>query len=65
MDNRLKRVREGSIPGLTEKDCLDQRAQLHQVLGGGRNNTVFAMDHGDIKPGNIIVDENHNIKWYV
>lgn len=23
------------------------------------------MEHGDLKPNNIIVDENSNIKWYV
>ena len=65
MRNRLRRVREGTIPGLTEKDCLDQQALLDQVLGTDRNSTVFAMDHGDIKPGNIIVDKNYNIRWYI
>ncbi|GAO19841.1 hypothetical protein UVI_02062970 [Ustilaginoidea virens] len=69
-DNPVKhpfilRVREGTIPGLTEKDCLDQQALLDQVLGTDRNSTVFAMDHGDIKPGNIIVDKNYNIRWYI
>ena len=23
------------------------------------------MDHGDLKPSNIIVDANNNITWYV
>lgn len=65
MDNRLRRVQQGSIPGLTPKDCLNQQALLDQVLDGDGNSTVFAMDHGDIKPGNIIVDEKYNIRWYI
>ena len=63
--NRLRRVREGDIPGLTEKDCFDQQALLEQVLGEDRESTVFAIDHGDIKPGNIIVDDSYNIRWYI
>jgi hypothetical protein len=65
MENRLRRVRDRRIPGLSEQDCLDQQALLSQVLSRDRNSTVFAMDHGDIKPGNIIVDEEYNIKWYI
>lgn len=61
LGNRLRRVREGSIPELPEKDCFDQQALLNQVLGGDWNSTAFAMDYGDIKPGNIIVDRNHRI----
>lgn len=35
------------------------------MLGQEGKSTVFAMEHGDIKPGNIIVDEKYNIKWYM
>ncbi|TWU71315.1 hypothetical protein ED733_000171 [Metarhizium rileyi] len=66
MENRGRtQVREGKIPGVSEQDCGDQQALLDAVLGQDRNCTVFAMDHGDIKPGNIIVDEKYNITWYV
>ncbi|GAB0138832.1 hypothetical protein EsDP_00007054 [Epichloe bromicola] len=67
-DNPVKHpfiVREGKIPSLSEQDCLDQQALLYRVLGLDRNSTVFAMDHGDIKPGNIIVDEEYNIKCII
>ncbi|KND86390.1 hypothetical protein TOPH_08994 [Tolypocladium ophioglossoides CBS 100239] len=65
LKNRRTRVREGRIPGLSEQDCLDQQALLDRVLGQDRNSTVFAMDHGDIMPGNIIVDEKYNIKCVI
>ncbi|KAF4434348.1 Protein kinase-like domain protein [Fusarium austroafricanum] len=65
MHNRLSRVRKGNIPGLTEEDCVDQNALLDQVLGGDRSNIIFAMDHGDIKPGNIIVDKNNHIRCVI
>jgi serine/threonine protein kinase len=61
MRNRLRRVQNGDIPELTEKDCLDQQALLDLVLGEDRNNTLFAVDHGDVKPENIIVDKDYNI----
>lgn len=32
IDNRLRRVQEGSIPELVEKDCIDQQALLDQIL---------------------------------
>ena len=63
MNNRLRRVQGGRISGLSEKDCVDQRAFLDQVLGDSGNSTDFAIDHGDIKPGNIIIDEKCEIKW--
>ncbi|OAA35198.1 hypothetical protein NOR_08121 [Metarhizium rileyi] len=65
LKNRRTQVREGKIPGVSEQDCGDQQALLDAVLGQDRNCTIFAMDHGDIKPGNIIVDEKYNITWYV
>lgn len=65
MRNTRTRVIEGKLPALSEQDCIDQKALLDGVLGKDRDNTLFAMDHGDIKPGNIIVDEEYNIKWYI
>lgn len=63
--NRSTQVREGKIPGLLEEDCINQQALVCQVLGQDQNDTAFAVEHGDIKPNNIIVDEDYNIKWYV
>ncbi|KAH8745786.1 kinase-like domain-containing protein [Diaporthe sp. PMI_573] len=65
LENRRARVREGKIPSLSEQDCFDQQALLDRILGRDRNSTVFAMDHGDIKPGNIIVDEKYNIRCVI
>ncbi|KAI1733646.1 kinase-like domain-containing protein [Xylaria scruposa] len=61
LENRRARVREGRISGLSEQDCFDQQALLGRVLGRDQDSTVFAIDHGDIKPDNIIVDENYDI----
>ena len=63
--NRLTRVAEGKIPGLSQQDCRDQQALLAKVLGMEGDDTTQAMDHGDFKPDNIIVDEEYNIKGYV
>ncbi|KKP06141.1 hypothetical protein THAR02_01744 [Trichoderma harzianum] len=62
MKNRSTQVREGRIPGLSEEDCFNQQALVCQVLGQDQHDTAFAVEHGDIKPNNIIVDENYNIK---
>jgi serine/threonine protein kinase len=59
-------VLEGEIPGLFEEDCNAQRALLPLVLdvnGGREHEREIAMDHGDIKPENIIVDDEYNITW--
>ncbi|KAJ3498118.1 hypothetical protein NLG97_g1382 [Lecanicillium saksenae] len=63
ISNYLNGVRGGKLPGLTEKDCLDQLALLPKVLGNDARSTLFAIDHGDLKPTNIIVDEENNIRW--
>ncbi|PTB81785.1 hypothetical protein M440DRAFT_1444475 [Trichoderma longibrachiatum ATCC 18648] len=63
--NRQKRVLNGELPGLFEQDCLDQQAFLDDVLGQDGDSTAFAMAHGDLKPSNIIVDEQCNIKGII
>lgn len=60
--NRRTRVEEVKIPALSLKDCADQRALLDAVLGADRDDTALAMDHGDFKPENIIVDADYNIQ---
>lgn len=35
------------------------------MLGQDQHDIAFAVEHGDIEPNNIIIDENYNIKWYV
>ncbi len=63
--NRLARVTEGKMPNLSKQDCVDQQALLAAVLGPDGEDTALAMDHGDFKPDNVIVDEEYNIKGYV
>ncbi|KFA80607.1 hypothetical protein S40288_11660 [Stachybotrys chartarum IBT 40288] len=65
LQNRHRRVLEGKIPGLSQQDCFDQQALLGQVLGPDRDCKVFAVHHGDIKPANIVIDENHNIRCLI
>ncbi|KAL7786153.1 kinase-like domain-containing protein [Trichoderma afarasin] len=65
MKNRSTQVREGRAPGLSEEDCINQQALVCQVLGQDQNDTAFAVEHGDIKPSNIIVDEDYNIKCVI
>lgn len=61
--NQLGRARDGKLPGITEEDCLDQLALLPKVLGDDGQSMLFAVDHGDLKPANIIVDASnkHNM----
>ncbi|KAL6701593.1 hypothetical protein J3F84DRAFT_12922 [Trichoderma pleuroticola] len=65
MKNRSTQVRQGRVPGLSEQDCINQQASVCQVLGQDQHDTAFAVDHGDIKPNNIIVDEDYNIKCVI
>jgi Ser/Thr protein kinase RdoA (MazF antagonist) len=53
------------MPGLSEHDCADQQALLAAVLERDGEDTAMAMDHGDFKPDNVIVDDEYNIKGYV
>jgi hypothetical protein len=57
-------VESNKIAGLSLQDCFDQQALLLTVLGEDGDNMTLAMDHGDFKPDNIIVDENYRIKGY-
>ncbi|KAK4064393.1 hypothetical protein Trihar35433_7910 [Trichoderma harzianum] len=63
--NRSTQVREGKISGLSEEDCINQQALVCQVLGQDQHDTAFAVEHGDIRPDNIIVDEDYNIKCVI
>ncbi|KAL6794110.1 hypothetical protein J3E68DRAFT_450769 [Trichoderma sp. SZMC 28012] len=65
MKNRSTQVREGRIPGLSEEDCINQQDLVCQVLGQDQDDTAFAVEHGDIEPNNIIVDEDYNIKCVI
>lgn len=61
--NRRTRVRDGKLLAISDQDCINQQSLLDHVLGQEQDNTIFALEHGDIKPENIIVDDNHNIQW--
>jgi hypothetical protein len=60
-ENKLRRVRNGQLCGITEQDCFDQRDLLHHVLYPELEEAPFAMDHGDLAAQNIIVDSEYNI----
>ncbi|KAI0397970.1 hypothetical protein F5Y17DRAFT_475786 [Xylariaceae sp. FL0594] len=60
--NRRARVREGRILDISDQDCVDQQNLLDRFLDGEGGNTAFAMEHGDLKPDNLIVDDKHNIQ---
>ncbi|KAI0187153.1 hypothetical protein F4808DRAFT_94595 [Astrocystis sublimbata] len=62
LKNRRARVREGSIPDILDQDCIKQQNLLDRVLDGEGDNMIFAMEHGDLKPDNFIVDDKHNIQ---
>lgn len=61
MNNRLRRVSNNDFPDLVEKDCWKQQALFPQVLDSELDNAPSAMDHGDLKPANIIVDSKLSI----
>ncbi|KAI9891349.1 MAG: hypothetical protein M1814_002862 [Vezdaea aestivalis] len=61
IENKFKRVRSGHLSNITDKDCLDQKNLLAQVLHSRLEHAPFAIDHGDLKPSNMIVDSNLNI----
>ncbi|KAI0423385.1 hypothetical protein F5Y09DRAFT_327569 [Xylaria sp. FL1042] len=61
LKNRRARVREGKLD-ISHQDCVDQERLLDHVLGRERDNAIFAMEHGDFKPDNFIVDDEYNIQ---
>ncbi|KAF6805203.1 hypothetical protein CPLU01_16004 [Colletotrichum plurivorum] len=69
IENKRSRVLSGRLPGLSEQACDDQKALLSRVLSingqEGSTEKDFAIDHGDLKPENIIVDEEFNIKCII
>ncbi|KAF2971908.1 hypothetical protein GQX73_g1760 [Xylaria multiplex] len=62
LKNRHIRVREGKLPDISNQDCVDQQGFLDHVLGQEQDSTIFAIEHGDLKPDNIIIDNKFNIK---
>ncbi|KAI3321466.1 hypothetical protein HD806DRAFT_545691 [Xylariaceae sp. AK1471] len=65
LTNRRTRVGEGKLLGISNQDCVDQKGLLDHVLGRERDNTIFALEHGDLKPDNFIVDDKYNIQSVV
>jgi hypothetical protein len=61
IDNKFRRVRNGHLPFITERDCFNQKSLLPMVLHPELEDTPFAIDHGDLSPLNIIVDSEHNV----
>ncbi|KAF9698793.1 hypothetical protein EKO04_002860 [Ascochyta lentis] len=59
--NRLSRVRNGNLPGITVQNCSDQERLLNQVLHPELEDAPFAIDHGDLAPLNIIVDSKYKV----
>lgn len=62
LKNRHIRVREGKILDISDQDCVDQQGYLDHVLGQEQDSTIFAIEHGDLKPDNIIIDNKFNIQ---
>ncbi|KAK5988186.1 hypothetical protein PT974_12326 [Cladobotryum mycophilum] len=61
IDSKVRRIRNGRLPELTEKDCFDQKYRLPGVLYPQLNEAPFAMDHGDLSPRNIIINSEQKI----
>ncbi|KAI9891145.1 MAG: hypothetical protein M1814_002988 [Vezdaea aestivalis] len=61
IENKITRVRRGMDTEISEQDCFDQRSLLGQVLHPLLEEAPFAINHGDIKPSNIIIDAKLNI----
>ncbi|KAK2805082.1 hypothetical protein FQN50_006327 [Emmonsiellopsis sp. PD_5] len=61
IENKIRRVHNGLLPGISEQDCFDQRNILSDVLLPKLDNAPFAMDHGDLSPQNILVDSEFNV----
>ncbi|KAK2791821.1 hypothetical protein FQN52_004504 [Onygenales sp. PD_12] len=61
IENKIRRVRNGLLPEISEQDCFDQRNILSDVLLPELDNAPFTMDHGDLSPQNILVDSELNV----
>ncbi|KAI1157441.1 hypothetical protein F5B18DRAFT_665966 [Nemania serpens] len=62
LKNRHIRVREGKLLDISNQDCVDQQGFLDHVLGQEQDSTIFAIEHGDLKPDNIIIDNKFHIQ---
>ncbi|KAH7155822.1 hypothetical protein B0J13DRAFT_655498 [Dactylonectria estremocensis] len=65
IQNKRNRVIQGKVPGLSLKDDDDQKALHPRVLAvngqTGYDKTGRVVDHSDIRPDKIILDEEYNI----
>jgi hypothetical protein len=61
VDNKIRRVSQQQLDGISMQDCFSQRDLLPAVLHLQLENAPFAMDHGDLAAQNIIVDCEYNI----
>lgn len=61
LSNRRAKVEDGKLCDLTVYDCHVQGELLPLALASHGEDTGLAMDHGDLQPDNIIVDECYNI----
>jgi hypothetical protein len=62
VDNKIQRVSQQQLDGISMQDCLFQHNLLPAVLHPQLENAPFAMDHGDLAAQNIIVDCEYNIR---
>lgn len=61
IQNKIRRVRSGLLPEITEQDCLDQMNILPGVLFPELDGAPFTLDHGDLSPQNILIDAQYNV----
>ncbi|KAJ5654575.1 hypothetical protein N7490_001578 [Penicillium lividum] len=61
IQNKIIRIRDGTLPELTEQDVSDQLSLLPTVLVPEVDDTSWAIDHGELVAENILIDAEHNI----
>lgn len=61
INHKIRRVRSGFLPEITEQDCFNQMNILSDVLLPELDDAPFVMDHGDLSAQNILIDSEHNV----